>query len=152
RQLLDGQLLVAHLKGAPRRTGGGDQSDLAPHILPGGQQLAHDGADRAGRAHHRQARQIPLAHLCYLPVPAYTTASWSPPSSNASCTARTAASRSVSRHTTDTRISDVEIISMLTPASARAAKNLAATPGWDLIPAPMSDTLPTWSSNSSPLN
>jgi hypothetical protein len=58
----------------------------------------------------------------------------------------------VSRHTTETRISEVEIISMLTPASPMHAKNDAATPGWDRMPAPISDTLPTWSSKSRPLN
>ncbi len=60
--------------------------------------------------------------------------------------ARTAASRSVSRQTTETRISEVEIISMLTPASPSAAKKPAATPGCERMPAPISETLPTWSS------
>ena len=60
-------------------------------------------------------------------------------------------SRSLSRQTTDTRISEVEIISMLTPASPMQAKNDAATPGCERMPAPISDTLPTWSSKSSDL-
>ncbi len=68
------------------------------------------------------------------------------PSSNASCTARTAVSRSVSRQTTEMRISDVEIISTLMPASASAVKKRAETPGCERMPAPISDSLPTWSS------
>ena len=48
--------------------------------------------------------------------------------------------------TTEIRISEVLIISMLTPASASAAKNVALTPGWLRIPAPISETLPIWSS------
>ena len=50
------------------------------------------------------------------------------------------------------RISDVEIISMLTPASAIAAKNVAVTPGCERMPAPISDTFPIWSSKSSDSN
>ena len=55
-------------------------------------------------------------------------------------------SRSVSRQTTEMRISDVEIISTLTPASASAVKNVADTPGCERMPAPISDSLPMWSS------
>ena len=44
------------------------------------------------------------------------------------------------------RISEVEIISMLTPASARAVKNVALMPGALRMPAPMTETLPTLSS------
>ena len=39
-----------------------------------------------------------------------------------------------------------EMISTFTPASASAPKNRADTPGCDRMPAPMSDTLPMWSS------
>ena len=35
---------------------------------------------------------------------------------------------------------------MFTPASASAPKNVAVTPGWERIPAPMSETLPIRSS------
>ena len=35
---------------------------------------------------------------------------------------------------------------MLTPASAMARKNLAATPGLERMPAPINDNLPMWSS------
>jgi hypothetical protein len=44
-------------------------------------------------------------------------------------------------HTTDTRIVEVEIISMLTPSSASTRNILAAMPGDDFMPAPTSDTL-----------
>jgi hypothetical protein len=47
---------------------------------------------------------------------------------------------------TEIRISEVEIISMLTPAAASAVKNFALTPGCVRIPAPISDTLPIRSS------
>ena len=48
--------------------------------------------------------------------------------------------------TTEMRISEVEIISMFTPASANAEKNFAVTPGWDRMPTPITETLPIWSS------
>ncbi len=35
---------------AARRARGGDQADLAPHVLAGREQVEHDGADRAGGA------------------------------------------------------------------------------------------------------
>ena len=47
---------------------------------------------------------------------------------------------------TEIRISEVEIISMLTPAEASAAKNRAVMPGCERMPAPISETLPIWSS------
>ncbi len=47
---------------------------------------------------------------------------------------------------TEIRISEVEISSMLIPASASASQNVAVTPGWLFMPAPTSDTLPMWSS------
>ena len=43
-------------------------------------------------------------------------------------------------------IDDVEMISMLIPASASASNMSAATPGWLFIPAPISETLAIWSS------
>jgi hypothetical protein len=61
---------------------------------------------------------------------------------------RTAASTSVSRQTTEMRISEVLISSRLTPASASAPKNRADTPGCERIPAPTSDTLPMFWSKS----
>ena len=143
-QLDDGELLAAYGEGLARGAGRRDEPDLAPHVLARGEQLAHD-ACRRRRSHRRRPgsgdRSSPTARCRRRRRPRL-----SPPSSNASCTARTAASRSVSRHTTETRISDVEIISMLTPAWAMAPKNLAATPGCERMPAPTSDTLPMWSS------
>ena len=53
------------------------------------------------------------------------------------CTALVAASWLV---TTEIRISDVVIMVMLMPASARALKNVADTPGWERIPAPIRET------------
>jgi len=47
------------------------------------------------------------------------------------------------------RISEVEISSMLTPTSASASQKVAVTPGWLRMPAPISETLPMWSSYSS---
>ena len=38
------------------------------------------------------------------------------------------------------RIGEVEIISMLMPSSASASNMSAATPGWDFIPAPTSES------------
>ena len=43
----------------------------------------------------------------------------------------------------DTRIDDVEMISMLMPASASASNMSAATPGSLRMPAPTSETLAT---------
>ena len=60
--------------------------------------------------------------------------------------AATAASTSSSATTTLMRISEVEIMPRLTPAWAMAEKNLAVTPGWLRMPAPISETLPTLSS------
>lgn len=71
----------------------------------------------------RMSRGDPLRHLLALaeprqrPVPACTTASPSPSSSNAECTAIAAACTLSARVTTEMRISLVEIISMLMPAS-----------------------------------
>ena len=42
--------------GRPRR---GDQPDLAPDVLPGGEQVEHHRADRAGGADHGQRRPEP---------------------------------------------------------------------------------------------
>ena len=49
--------------------------------------------------------------------------------------------------TTEIRISDVEMSWMFTSASARALKNVAATPGVVRMPTPTMDTLPTLSSD-----
>ena len=63
------------------------------------------------------------------------------------CTALDGARRLRRRGTTtEMRISEVEIISTLTPASASASKNFAETPGCERMPAPIRETLPIWSS------
>ena len=62
------------------------------------------------------------------------------------CVACTAWSTSASSTTTEIRISEVEIISMLTPDAAREAKNLAVMPGCERMPAPIRETLPILSS------
>ena len=51
----------------------------------------------------------------------------------------TARSTSAARTTHEIRIDDVEMISMLIPASASASNMSAATPGWVFIPAPTSE-------------
>ena len=58
--------------------------------------------------------------------------------------------RRSSRTTTEIRISEVEIISMLTPGvGERGEERRAETPGCERMPAPTSETLPIWSSYSS---
>ena len=44
------------------------------------------------------------------------------------------------RTTHEMRMDEVEMISMLMPASASASNMSAATPGWLFIPAPTSET------------
>ena len=46
------------------------------------------------------------------------------------------------RTTQEILIGEVEIISMLMPRSPSVANTLAATPGWERIPAPTIDTFP----------
>ena len=69
--------------------------------------------------------------------------SWLPRFAPPSTTARSTSSVST---TTEIRISEVEIISMFTPEEASAEKNFAVMPGCERMPAPMSETLPIWSS------
>jgi len=59
---------------------------------------------------------------------------------------RTAASTSFSSTITEMRISEVEIMPMLTPAEAMAAKNFDVMPGWERMPAPINEILPILSS------
>ena len=65
---------------------------------------------------------------------------------NLSCTAIIASSISFLGISSVILISDVEIISMFTPASYIASKNMAATPGFVAIPAPTMDSFATFSS------
>src|SRR5471030_506216 len=62
-------------------------------------------------------------------------------SSKAVCSARTASSRYFSSITTETLISDVEIIWMLMLSLARASNMRLATPAWERMPTPTIDTL-----------
>ena len=130
-------------QGRAGRPGGGEEPDLLDREVPLRQHPPHHAADLPGRADHADPQtQLTSTHL---PVPAYTTASSSLPRSNALCNARTAVSSSTSRTSTEIRISEVEMMSMFTPASASASQNVAVTPGCERMPAPISDTLPTWS-------
>src|SRR5699024_12746670 len=82
-----------------------------------GQELTYYGAHLAGGTDN------PDRDVFHRPVPPYTTASSSPlPRSKASCATATAVSTWVSDTTTEIRISDVEIISILTPARASDSK------------------------------
>ncbi len=64
---------------------------------------------------------------------------WSSP--NALCSARTASSMYFSSITTEILISEVEIIWMLMPSSARVRNILLAMPAWVRMPTPTMDTL-----------
>ena len=68
------------------------------------------------------------------------------PSPNAACRPRTASGTRSPEITQEILIGDVEIISMLMPASPSTVKTVAATPGWLRIPAPTIETLPIDSS------
>jgi hypothetical protein len=63
------------------------------------------------------------------------------PSLNASCTTWVARDPSDSLMMTEILISLVEIIWMLIPASARARKSVAATPVWERMPMPTTESL-----------
>src|SRR6266700_6321978 len=69
---------------------------------------------------------------------------WSSP--NALCSARTASSMYFSSITTEILISEVEIIWMLMPSSARVRNILLAMPAWVRMPTPTMDTLQILSS------
>ena len=70
----------------------------------------------------------------------------SAPSSNASCSALTASGTRSAEITQEILIGEVEIISMLIPSPPSTSKTLAATPGWERMPAPTIETLPIRSS------
>src|SRR3954447_5968399 len=143
--VLDGDLAIAPGQRAAGRPGGGEEPDLLDRELALEQDVPHHRADLSGRANDADARAP--AHR---PVPPYTTASTSSESSsNAVCVAATASSTCPWSTITEIRISEVEIISMFTPAAASAEKNRAVIPGCERMPAPISETLPIWSSYSS---
>ena len=137
--VLDLDLLAAERQLLALRASRGEEPHRRRREVALFEQRAHHLADLPGRADHTN-----VDHL--RPVPAYTTASSSPPRPNASCSAATALSSSVSLTSTEIRISEVEIRSMFTPTPASASQNVAVTPGWLRMPAPTSDTLPMWSS------
>src|SRR5919112_2633173 len=123
-----------------RRALGGEGHDLARGEAALAQLLAHDRADGARGAHDCDAV---LAHTRAPWGPKGCSAStWSAPSSKAVCSARTARSTSSAPITQEILIGEVEIISMLMPSSPSVEKTRAATPGWDFIPAPTTDTFP----------
>src|SRR5215204_2400361 len=123
-----------------RRALGGEGDDLARGEVALPQLLAHDRADGARGADDGDAV---LAHTRAPWDPKGCSAStWSAPSSKAWCSARTARSTASALTTQEILIGEVEIISMLIPSSPRVEKTLAATPGWDFMPAPTTETLP----------
>src|SRR5699024_11987198 len=80
------------------------------------------------------------------PVPPSTTASvCSASRPNAEWITRTASSSFACSVTTEMRISEVEIMSMLMPASPSERNSVAETPGGERTPAPTMLTLPVWS-------
>src|SRR5699024_7761749 len=132
-------LLALERQGPPGRAGGGEE----PHLFGGEVALLEQGAQHGADLPGRSDDSDPYTHR---PVPPYTTASTSSASSpNAACTARTASSSWWMPTMTESRISEVEIISMLMPASRSAPNNRAETPGCERMPAPTSESLPTFS-------
>ena len=86
---------------APAASGRPTAAEATSRISPHEERRARTGC-RASRCRPRRSRRRRASVGCgparaHRPVPAYTVASSAPPSSNASCTARTARSRSVSR-------------------------------------------------------
>ena len=111
------------------RAGRGEEPDLVDREVALGEDLAHHRADLAGGADDADAAGRCSSSSSSGPAVDDGLAS-SAPSSNASCTARTAASRSVSRHDhRDADLRGARSCSMLTPASASASKNVADDAG-----------------------
>ena len=78
---------------AARGALGGERDDLARREAALAQLGAHDGADGAGGAHDGDS----VAHSCRALRTGCSASTWSAPSSNASCSARTARSTDVGR-------------------------------------------------------
>src|SRR5699024_3253110 len=150
-RLQQAQQHAAHLAG---RAGPGDDRPVGPVAGGGGEVgcLAGGGAGRGrirsgtGAGHGRIVRDACSSDAvvgAHRPVPPYTTASvCSASRPNAEWIARTASSRRASSVTTEMRISEVEIMSMLMPPSPSAWNRVAETPGEDFMPAPTRETLP----------
>src|SRR5699024_5341605 len=116
RQGLHLDLLTADGQALAGRSRRGDEADLAPDVLAGGEDVQHHGADGAGGADDGQGG----AACTHRPVPPYTTASTCAASSwNSEWAAATAVSIWSWSTATEMRISEVEIISMLVPDFAR---------------------------------
>src|SRR5699024_2756412 len=147
RGVLDNHLLVPPGQRRPRGTGGSEVPYFGDRDVPLRKQATNHLTDLSGRADDPETQPIGFRpHSHQRPLPAYTTASSSPSSSNDSWMALTASSSSDSLISTEIRISEVLMISIFTPAAASASQNCAVTPGWERIPAPTRDTLPTSSS------
>src|SRR5699024_8551587 len=139
RGVLHRDLLTAEGKLLARRPGRGEEAHRGGREVPLLEQVPQDLPYLSGCSNNSNIHT-------HRPVPPYTTASTSEASSsNAEWTARTASSRSSLRTTTEIRISEVEIISMLIPASRSAPNSFAETPGWERIPAPTKESFPTFS-------
>ena len=111
----------------PAERGGGDQADLAPDVRALGQDLEHDRADGSGRPTTASVgpRRVLIVRCLRRRRPRRCRSR----GRRRVCTARTASLTSSARVTTEIRISEVEISSMLTPASDSASKKPAVTPG-----------------------
>src|SRR6516225_9146312 len=108
---------------SPGRAGRGEVANRRGGKASGGQHGPHHAANMAGGAIDAD-----------IEFPAHHSAS----SLNASWRATTALSTSSSRMTQVMRMADVEIISMLMPASASVSNIVADTPACVFIPAPTS--------------
>src|SRR5690606_3656245 len=138
----DDELAVPPAQPGAGRPLRGDQNQVVEGEVAAVEQPAEVLADGAGGADDGDG-----ASHQWLPSTSMMSA---PSSPNLWWMACTAVSTSSSCTTTEMRIVDVEIMSMLTPASDRAVNISAATPGWVFMPAPTSDTLPIRSSSSMP--
>ena len=109
-----------------------------------GEHLEHDPPDGAGRADDGDAR--PAALIAAPPNGSSAMIVSSPSSPNAACSPRTASGTRSPSITQEILIGEVEIISMLMPASPSTVNTVAATPGWLRMPAPTIETFPIDSS------
>ena len=122
--------------GRRRRSGSARSGSPAPRA-------AGASRRRPGRSRRRRRPAVPLI----VPVPRRRRPPRRASSPNAVCTAHARRPCTESaRVTTEMRISLVEIISMLMPASDSARNSCAETPEFVRIPAPTSASLPIWSS------
>ena len=116
------QLRPAERAEAKNRTAGRGEVALL-------EQLAHDLADLAGGADHSDRRPLPSAPSPRTRRPRLVAAE-----PERLVQRGDGLVELVSLISTEIRISDVEIRSMLTPTSASASQNVAVTPGWVRMP------------------